>query len=597
MAHGNKHSEKHNYLRGEKQVMTSNRYGVSFKTKIFGIAASLLIMLMIIATFSYNRLGLVRDEVHDLSERLIPILGLINEVDALALEQEVHFERILKLYEIQPLNIEHIAEEQSQFEKRSEKVDEALKSAIRLAQNQHRPPQEQDLNTTLIPVLTNIKKEHTDLHDHARQIITLLKNSEKDAAHLLEDNWEKEQGHFDQEVETIRQQLQNLNANAAQETRTHQRHVLQLSAIITAIASIIGIRYTTLLTRGITRPVQELMGAMRSVEQGNLDVDIKAVSADEIGSIATAFSTMVDQLKLKEKIKNTFGKYVDPRVVDTFMEQTDKLETGGEKQVMTVSFTDINGLNTILDRLEPEEQIDLINQYLDLMSKPIYDRKGVIDKYINTMVMAFWGPPFTDEKEHAELACLAALDQLEKQEEIGHLLGKFAKEDIDSSHFGILVGLSAGPLVVGNMGSEQSMSYTVLGDTVNTASRLKGASKQYGTRSLITEETKELIDETIEVREIDLIRVVGKETPVRVYELLGSKGDVASDRLELKNVFEQGLSAYRDMQWDQARQHFETCQKLQANDGPSEEYLNRVNTLQQDPPDDGWDGVWSLTQK
>ena len=162
MAHGNKHSEKHNYLRGEKQVMTSNRYGVSFKTKIFGIAASLLIMLMIIATFSYNRLGLVRDEVHDLSERLIPILGLINEVDALALEQEVHFERILKLYEIQPLNIEHIAEEQSQFEKRSEKVDEALKSAIRLAQNQHRPPQEQDLNTTLIPVLTNIKKEHTN---------------------------------------------------------------------------------------------------------------------------------------------------------------------------------------------------------------------------------------------------------------------------------------------------------------------------------------------------------------------------------------------------------------------------------------------------
>ena len=141
------------------------------------------------------------------------------------------------------------------------------------------------------------------------------------------------------------------------------------------------------------------------------------------------------------------------------------------------------------------------------------------------------------------------------------------------------------------------MSYTVLGDTVNIASRLKGASKQYGIQSLITEETKELIDGIIELREIDLIRVVGKETPVRVYGLLGIKDEVPASRLQLRDAFERALDAYRNMRWDRALQHFETCQKLHANDGPTKEYINRVNTLQKDPLDNDWDGVWSLTQK
>lgn len=227
--------------------MTSNHYNISFRTKIFGVAASLLILLIIIAAFSYNRLSLVNDEVYDLSEHLIPISGLVNEINALALEQEVHFERVLKLYEIHPLNIEHIIAEQNQFETRSKKVDAMLKEAIHLAQTQgKRPLEHTSQNTTLISALTKIEKEHRDLHDHALQIITLLKNStQKETAHLLEDEREKEKEDFDREVEAIRLQLQDTNAKAAHETRTHQRHVLQLSVIITGIAIVFGILYSS----------------------------------------------------------------------------------------------------------------------------------------------------------------------------------------------------------------------------------------------------------------------------------------------------------------------------------------------------------------
>jgi adenylate cyclase len=159
------------------------------------------------------------------------------------------------------------------------------------------------------------------------------------------------------------------------------------------------------------------------------------------------------------------------------------------------------------------------------------------------------------------------------------------------------IGLATGSLVVGNMGSEQAKSYTVMDDTVNIASRLKGANKVYGTRIFISEESHRLAAVSMETREVDLIRVVGKDEPLRIYELMGGKEEIDPANTELRDAFQEGLAAYRRQDWDQALGHFGRCAENRADDGPTAVYLDRVRALRADPPPGDWDGVWDMTRK
>jgi adenylate cyclase len=152
-------------------------------------------------------------------------------------------------------------------------------------------------------------------------------------------------------------------------------------------------------------------------------------------------------------------------------------------------------------------------------------------------------------------------------------------------------------LVVGNIGSNISKSYTVIGDTVNIAARLESANKQYGTQILMSEDTYKLVKNDFETREIDNIIVVGKSQPVRVFELLGFKGKVEKPVLELRNYFEKGLAAYRMQDWDEAQRDFDTCLEINSSDKPSQVFVERIKVLRDNPPPDSWDGVWQMTKK
>jgi class 3 adenylate cyclase len=241
--------------------------------------------------------------------------------------------------------------------------------------------------------------------------------------------------------------------------------------------------------------------------------------------------------------------------------------------------------------------VTVLNRYLSVMSDPVRRHNGIIDKYIGDAIMAFWGPPFTGADEQARLACLAALDQLTGltafRAELPDLMGlKRGFPEID-----LRIGVATGDVVVGSIGSEQTRNYTVIGDTVNLASRLEGANKTYGTRVLISEATNRLAADAVETREIDAVLVVGKTEPQRIFELLGRKGEVTSERLALRDASVEALDAYRRGAWEEARIGFEACLAIHPCDPPSKVFLGRIAQFRTTAPCTSWNGVWSLVEK
>jgi class 3 adenylate cyclase len=306
---------------------------------------------------------------------------------------------------------------------------------------------------------------------------------------------------------------------------------------------------------------------------------------------------MISALKINERIKGTFGKYMDPRIVANLLQQPEFIDSGGERRVMTVFFCDMEKFTLISETMTPAGLVNFVNQYLTRLSEPIRHYHGIIDKYIGDGIMAFWGPPFSSETEHAQLACFAALDQFSKLDEFRRLLPDLMGLRRGLPQVNIRIGIATGEVVVGNIGSDLFRNYTVMGDTVNVAARLESANKQYGTRLLINERTRALAMDAIETREIDSIQVVGKSESVRVFELLARKGEVPQAVADLRDNFEQGLQAYRKQNWDQAQFHFTACSAIDPADEPTKLFLRRVQHLRENPPPEDWDGVWALTEK
>ena len=226
------------------------------------------------------------------------------------------------------------------------------------------------------------------------------------------------------------------------------------------------------------------------------------------------------------------------------------------------------------------------------MADAIADNKGVVDKFMGDAVMAYWGPPFSGSDEHALLACRAAaqaLDHFEKfRDDVGSELGAYAA----GIQIDLRIGVSTGEMIVGTVGSKTSKNFTIMGDPVNLGSRLEGANKAYGTRTLISERTRILAGDDITVRELDLIRVKGKQVPTRVYELLKSK-----DNASIAKYFHTGLAAYRNQDWGNAEIAFKACLEIDASDPPAAVYLDRVAKLRAHSMPIDWDGVWNFDTK
>jgi adenylate cyclase len=305
---------------------------------------------------------------------------------------------------------------------------------------------------------------------------------------------------------------------------------------------------------------------------------------------------MVEQLRLKERIRETFGKYVDPRVVEGLIDGP-ALATEGRRHVMTVLFCDVKGFSSTSEGMTPQGLVKVMNRYFSTMSAPIRQHQGIIDKYIGDAIMAYWGPPFADDAEQASLAGLAALDMLALVSQLNAELPELLGIRTLPAAFDLRIGIATGEVLVGSIGSELMMSYTVMGDTVNLASRLEGANKEYGSRILVSEATAAAASAVIEAREIDRVVTLGQTRPQAVYEIMARKGELTTAQTELRDRFAEGLAAYRAQRWDDARRAFTAALSAVPGDAPSMTFMARIDRLSATPPGDGWDGAWHLERK
>jgi len=286
-------------------------------------------------------------------------------------------------------------------------------------------------------------------------------------------------------------------------------------------------------------------------------------------------------------IKSAFRFYLSPDVIDRVLENPGLLKLGGERREITAFFSDVAGFTSISEGLSPEALVGLLNAYLSEMTDIILGLGGTLDKYEGDAIIAFWNSPL-DQPDHALRACRAAI---RCQKRLAGLREEFQRR---SGHdVRMRIGLSSGPAVVGNMGSERRFDYTAMGDTMNLASRLEGACKAYKIFTLVSEETASRAGDEIVTREVDMIRVVGKKQPIRIFELIGEKGDVAAGGIERVGRFRAALEAYRAGQWARAQGSFEAL----ADDPVAEVYAGRCRAFAASPPPGDWDGVFVMKEK
>ncbi|MDX8401634.1 MAG: adenylate/guanylate cyclase domain-containing protein [Mariprofundaceae bacterium] len=290
-------------------------------------------------------------------------------------------------------------------------------------------------------------------------------------------------------------------------------------------------------------------------------------------------------------IHDAFSHYLPPKVVEILAQHPEMLKLGGEERHLTAFFSDIASFSTFSEGMSPADLVAFLNRYLSAMSDIILDHGGTIDKYEGDAIIAFFGAP-VEMPDHATRCVLAALDQ---QAMLSVLRREWQEEGLPEVH--VRMGVNSGPMVVGNMGTQTRMNYTIMGDHVNLAARLEGVNKVYRTPILMSHDTYQLARETVAARFVDMVRVVGRSQPVGIYQPVGTRDSVDPAVLEGYRLYEKAWNMMR-------RRHFTEAEKLlvqlavdMPGDGPTEVMLARVRGYLRKEPPPNWDGVFTLSSK
>jgi class 3 adenylate cyclase len=570
----------------------------SIRRRIVAIAVGLIVLMVATSVLSMVMVGRVGHLLDELTARYIPANAHLTRANILSLERALALRRMVIAKMQEPPDETGYKFQKQLYDAKDAEVDSEAQAARKLINAIIDDTSTPSDNAALARIDSRIDSLMSESRQHLEQesedLLSELDAREFSAMRRSLARVDSLRDQLSEKIDAVRIEMLKVSYRAIATIRSEQTQAVLISATVTLLAAIVGLIFANLVSGGIIRSVRQLLEGTRAVEAGQLDQSIEVTTGDEIGQLAAAFNRMVVQLRDNQRVRETFGKYIDPRVVEGLIDRPTLTAAEGQRRVMTVLFCDLKGFTSLSEGMTPQGLVKVMNRYLSIMSEPIRTNRGIIDKYIGDGIMAYWGPPFVDEADHARFACLAAMEMIERiatlRQEIPELLGV---RGTPMEKCDLRIGVATGEALVGSIGSDVMMSYTVMGDVVNLASRLEGVNKTYGTRNLVSERTI-AAGAALEVREIDRVVVAGHTHSEIIFEILGRKGELTPQQFISRDKYLEGLAAYREQRWDEALRALNESLGAIPDDGPSMALLKRVESLKANPPSRDWDGAWHI---
>jgi adenylate cyclase len=565
--------------------------------KIFGLAIILLLLTIALAGFLLYEVTHTTQDLTIVANFDVPLTQSLARLDEVGLRRRLAFERWFGALNAAEPNREIVAEASDNYAIFTRKLTDEFSTARRIIEQY---PENAPGSHTLAEVetlLNQIEPAYQILNNRQSEVLDLQRAGQHDKANQQLNLLNDLQRTVQNQRELVNSKMAAWSGSATKATEQRERRVFWLTIAATISTVLLGLAVAALITERLSRPMRSLANAMRDVQGGNLNIELPVSSSDEVGRLTNSFNFFVKELRSKERMRKIFGKYIDPRILQQVLAERGEEAVASGRREMTVLFGDLVGFTGLSEKLTPLLMVKLLNRHFGLQALAIQEHRGIVDKFVGDSIVAFWGPPFVKADEHALLACRAAHAQLVALDNLRRELPDITGLRRDAPAVDLCIGISTGEVVVGNIGSENTRSYTVIGDTVNLAARLERANRVYHTQILVSESTAQSIGSEFEMREIDTISVRGKTETTRVFEIMSVAGQLSEESVRLRERYDQARAMYLAQEWDVAETAFHECLKVRPNDGPSRVLLERIQFLRRNPPDDNWNGVWQLREK
>ena len=565
--------------------------------KIYGLAIILLLLTIALACFLLFEVTRTKQDLTVVANFDLPLTQSVARLHEFGLRRRLAFERWFGALNAPQPNPEVVTVATQNYALFTRKLTDEFSAARHIIGAYPKNAPGSQTLAEVATLLDQIQPAYEIINNRQREVLDMQVAGQHDKANQQLNLLNDIQNTVQNQRESVNSKMAAWSASATKATEQREQSVFWLTIAATTSTVLLGMTVAALITNRLSRPVRSLAIAMRDVQQGNLDIQLPVISTDEVGRLTDSFNFFVKELRSKERMKQTFGKYIDPRILEHVLGQPGAEAGGGGRRDMTVSFADLVGFTGLSERLTPLLMVTLLNRHFGLQALAVQEHHGVVDKFVGDSVMAFWGPPFVKAEEHAVLACRAAQAQLAALDALRRELPDLTGLRRDLPAIDLCIGICTGEVVVGNIGSDNTRSYTVIGDTANLAARLERANRVYGTQILVGETTAKAIGSQFEMREIDTISVKGKTETTRILELMSAAGQLSEDLARLRERYEQARQAYLAQEWELAEATFRECLQIRPNDGPSRVFLERIQVFRRNSPGKDWNGVWQLVEK